>query len=254
VPTAEELTDPYLGTYTPVPHVRDGVCNVCHTATGAAPDGSHYARCWSCRESARLVSRPVTTVVPISLYRIGEQLHTVLAGYKRSLDATVRERFGYQIAGIVHRFLWRHRSCIEAATGSQWDTVTIVPSKTERQGPHPLEQAIRLGKPLAGEYHSLLTGAQTDLIGRARSSDNGFAVTENVAGRRILLIDDTFTSGATFQSAASTLALAGATVVAGVVIGRVIHTDDARFPERLELWERQWATPFSFETCCLEGA
>jgi predicted amidophosphoribosyltransferase len=43
---------------------------------------------------------------------------------------------------------------------------------------------------------------------------------------RILLVDDTFTSGATFQSAASALALGGADVIAGVVIGRVIDTSD----------------------------
>jgi hypothetical protein len=42
---------------------------------------------------------------------------------------------------------------------------------------------------------------------------------------RILLIDDTFTSGARLQSAASALALAGATVVAAFTLGRFIRPD-----------------------------
>ena len=69
----------------------------------------------------------------------------------------------------------------------------------------------------------------------------------------MLLLDDTFTTGASFQSAASALSLAGADVVAGVVIGRVIDTGNAdRFPDKAALWKRQRAIPFTFGTCCLE--
>jgi adenine/guanine phosphoribosyltransferase-like PRPP-binding protein len=67
----------------------------------------------------------------------------------------------------------------------------------------------------------------------------------------VLLVDDTFTSGATFQSAASALTLAGATVVAGVVIGRVIDTDFSK--QAADLWDRQRAIRFRFDRCCLVG-
>ncbi len=53
-----------------------------------------------------------------------------------------------------------------------------------------------------------------------------------------------------FQSAASALALGGADVIAGVVIGRVIHPEFS--DEMRELWERQRAIPFDFGFCCLE--
>jgi hypothetical protein len=66
----------------------------------------------------------------------------------------------------------------------------------------------------------------------------------------VLLIDDTFTSGSTFQSAASRLALGGAEVVAGVVIGRVINPGFSA--EARELWERQRTIAFDFDVCCLE--
>jgi hypothetical protein len=59
--------------------------------------------------------------------------------------------------------------------------------------------------------------------------------------------------GATLQSAASALALAGATVVAGVVLGRLIDvSDDERYAGRLEFWRQQARLRFSFDVCCLE--
>ncbi len=67
---------------------------------------------------------------------------------------------------------------------------------------------------------------------------------------RVLVIDDTFTSGSRSQSAASALQLAGASVVAVVPIGRYINPD---FNERTgEYWNRQRGVGFDFDACCLE--
>lgn len=252
-PTVEEFTEPYLATYTPSPAVALGVCPICHSATGVRDDGTHWSRCWSCGRTIAGVTHPLSLIVPISLYRVGEQLHTVLKDYKRSPSERVREKHLWQVAAILHRFLLNHRACIARAAGRDWDTVTIVPSKNPRFQPHPLEQAIQLGEPLRSEYQRLLEPDQPDTIGRARSSDRGYRATGNLAGKRVLLVDDTFTSGATFQSAASALALGGADVMAGVVIGRVIDTSDLEHhPEKTALWEQQRRTQFSFATCCLE--
>lgn len=251
--TVEEFTDPFLSSYTPVPPVGTvGTCDVCHGPTALRDDGAWWPRCYSCRQTIMGVSRPVLLIVPISLYRIGEQLHTVLAGYKRSTDPKVRERLGLQVGATLHRFLWMHGAHIEQKAGGTWDTVTIVPSKEARDGAHPLELAIGLAEPLASLYRPLLRPLEPEGIGRLRSSDRGFAVTDDANGRRVLLIDDTFTSGATFQSAASALTLGGAHVVAGVVAGRVVDTSNDRYPEKLEWWERQRAIPYDFDTCCLD--
>jgi hypothetical protein len=51
----------------------------------------------------------------------------------------------------------------------------------------------------------------------------------------MLLVDDTMTTGAKLQSAASALNLGGARVVAAVVLGRVIDVRDPNNPEKLEL-------------------
>lgn len=251
--TVEEFTDPFLSSYTPVPSAGTiGACDVCHGPTALRDDGAWWPRCYSCRETMKGVSYPILLVVPISLYRIGEQLHTVLAGYKRSTDPKVRERLGLQVGATLHRFLWAHGAHIAQEAGGTWDTVTIVPSKDAREGTHPLEVAIGLAEPLASLYRSLLSPLEPQGIGRLRSSDRGFSVSKNASGRRVLLIDDTFTSGATFQSAASALVLGGAHVIAGVVIGRVVDTSDSRYPEKLEWWEQRRAIPYNFGTCCLE--
>ena len=62
----------------------------------------------------------------------------------------------------------------------------------------------------------------------------------------MLLVDDTFTSGARAQSATSALNNAGATVAAIVPIGRVIS------PEYNEdFWKRQSHLVFDFDVCCV---
>lgn len=246
MPTVEELTEPHLTDYTPVPAAAEGVCRICHNAPRTG-----YRYCLSCWQTTRRVASPLERVVPISLYRVGEQLHTVLAGYKRSPDEAVRSRHLMQVGATLHRFLRDHRACIEAAAEEAWDTITIVPS-TERQGrQHPLERAVLLSRRAGGQYRSLLEPHRPEQIQHYQASDEGFRVTGDVGGLRVLLVDDTFTSGATLQSAASTLTSGGATVVAGVVIGRVINPDFDE--ESRALWERQRAQRFDFDGCCLEA-
>jgi phosphoribosylpyrophosphate synthetase len=47
----------------------------------------------------------------------------------------------------------------------------------------------------------------------------------DVRGRRVLVVDDTWVTGARARSAAAALALAGAQVVAALVIGRAVDPD-----------------------------
>ena len=52
-----------------------------------------------------------------------------------------------------------------------------------------------------------------------------YTVQADVAGKRVLLIDDQWTSGASLQSSAIALRRAGAARVAGLVIGRRVDTE-----------------------------
>jgi len=84
-----------------------------------------------------------------------------------------------------------------------------------------------------------------------QASDAAYEVVADVAGLDLLLIDDTFTTGASIQSAASALQLAGANVVGAVVVGRVINPEFT--PETKALWAKARGLPFRFATCCVSS-
>lgn len=239
--TAVELTDPYVHIFTRVPPIGPGICPICHR-----PPNADFRLCWSCEQTTSQVARPIERVIPISLYEVGGQLHRWLRGYKDDADSTLRTRLTLRIAATLGRFLAHHGECIAPAG---WDVITTVPSTGARSGIHPLVRALSLIQPY-GDQHQTLLERGSVTISHNRPSDNGF-VTTGTVGQRVLLVDDTFTSGARLQSAASRLQLDGATVVGAVVIGRVL---DRAYGERSErIWEIAGSEIFSFNTCCLEG-
>jgi predicted amidophosphoribosyltransferase len=127
--------------------------------------------------------------------------------------------------------------------------ITVVPSSSQRDGAHPLERVIAMAEPLAERFREALRRGDGPL-GHNQASDTGYVVTDDIAGVNVLLVDDTFTTGARIQSAASALALAGAYVVAAIPIGRFISPG---FNEATAvLWETARAKRFDFDRCCLE--
>lgn len=101
--------------------------------------------------------------------------------------------------------------------------------------------------PLRGITMQALRPGSTPVT-HLQASDTGYEVTADVTGHVVLLIDDTLTSGARAQSAASALRLAGAVKVAVLVVGWVIEPSWNSNCE--EIWVRRGE--FSFEACCLE--
>lgn len=245
MPTVEELTTPFAAAYTPPPVAAPGVCDVCHNAPFTG-----WTRCISCQRATESVSHPLELVVPISLYQLSGQLHSVLWGYKHSGSPDVQRLHTLQVSATLHRFLRDHGDHVQQVADRDWDLITIVPSKRPRDDAHPLERAIQLSRLLRNQYELLLEPWELERITRTTASDRGFRARRDLAGERILLVDDTYTSGCSFQSAASALALGGAEVVAGIVIGRVIHPEFSE--EMQELWDAQRAIPFEFDVCCLE--
>lgn len=242
-----QLTDPYVSVYTPVPKASEpDSCEICHV-----PRDPDYPRCWSCFRTAGGVSRPLTLVVPISLYQSYSQLGHWLRRYKDPdgrVTTDQQRRFRNLIAATFGRFLASHESCITRAAGRTWDVVTTVPSTT-RPPPHPFEEALGLLPELGPRVRTVLRpGPRT--IGRNSPSDTGYEAVETMDGVRVLLVDDTWTTGSHLQSAASALSLAGADVVAAVVVGRVIRTDWSFTDDTW--WSEMRHAPFSFDTCCLE--
>lgn len=239
-----EFTDPYVRTLTPVPPTKEGVCDVCHGAPNAG-----FTTGYSCAQTVGQVSRPLGLIVPISLYEVPGQLHYVLRNYKDGYTESVRAELRLRVAALLWRFLSEHGEHIAEAAGGPWDLITSVPSTQPREGGHPLEVAIHLARRLAEQYEPTLERGG-GFLGHNQASDSGYRVTGDVAGSKILLVDDTFTSGARVQSAASALSLAGANVLAAVPIGRVInpsYNEQAR-----ALWDAARSHAFDFSRCCLD--
>jgi hypothetical protein len=246
VATAADITDPLIRTYTRVLPVGPGICDICHGAPGAG-----WARCWSCAHSVGQVSMPIELVLPISLTELLGQLHHVLRSYKRDdYPAVVRDQFRVQISALLARFLAAHGDCIRRAAGETWDCITIVPSSTGRAGVHPLDSVMHGFRSLQDQYRPLLE-AGPKAADHNQASDEAYVVTSDVDGLRVLLVDDTFTSGARVESAASALQLAGALVVAAVPIGRVINP--AFSAESAAVLAKAKEKPFDFSACGLDA-
>jgi hypothetical protein len=108
--------------------------------------------------------------------------------------------------------------------------VAVVPSGRGRPGGHPLTALVRscVEVPLA----PLSVAPQEAAHGRG--IDPGWLRVDGpVAGADVLVVDDTWVSGGSAQSAAVALKLAGAGRVAVIVIGRHVNPDDPRSAQLL---------------------
>lgn len=183
-------------------------------------------------------------VVPISLYAKPSTMRDRLRNYKDSDDASTRRRLSREVAALIERFFVQQSASLARRHGS-WDTVCVVPS-TDREPPHPLARALSdHGAESLGPLEQLLRRGP-DEVSHRKPDRRAFEPMTRVADRRVLLLDDVFTTGARSQSAALALSEAGAEVPAIVVVARRINPDWR--PEVAEWWNRQLAIPFSWAT------
>jgi hypothetical protein len=211
----------------PVPGAEPGVCATCH---GPARDGRVH--CWCCRSVARTLGVDrIGPVVPMALFARGDPLHVVLRGYKDAAGVAARRQYADRLGAHARRFLGAHAACLVRLGGS-WDAVAAVPSSRGRvpgshggklQGKpaaHPMARIIGAVPALSSSTGVVLhTGTGT--AGHLAPDRLAFAAPSWVAGRRVLLLDDTWVTGARMASAAVALRTAGATVVAMAVLGRL---------------------------------
>ena len=101
----------------------------------------------------------------------------------------------------------------------------VVPSGRGRPGGHPLPGLVRscVAVPLVG-----LSVAPKEAAHVRGVDPRWLRVDGAVAGMDVLVVDDTWVSGGSAQSAAVALKLAGAGRVAIIVLGRHVNPDDLR--------------------------
>jgi hypothetical protein len=198
------------------PHPGPGVCATCFNLI----DG--YERCYSCEHGNDVLD----AVAPISYSVAGGPLHRALSGYKR-LPVPLALPFRLELARILRRYLDKHEACVaRAARTPGFELVTAVPScDRQRDEKHPLPQLVSIALGRTGDGHErLLTRTAFDTGDRSYDFLKYIAV-RPLDGESVLLIDDTWTTGANAQSAAAALKGAGAGKVAAVVIGRHINRE-----------------------------
>ena len=204
-------------------------CRICRGWAGA-----RYDLCFSCSVTMTRVDHPCERVAVMSLCRAGSGLHDLLRDYKDG-PARTREVLSMRVAALAGAFLWREGPSM-APEG--WDAVVTVPSTAGRGGAHPLERALARIDWLAPQLAtSAVTYAGTGNCGHRQADEDGFRVDPALAGRRVLVVDDTWASGARAQSTASALVSAGAEVAAVAVLSRYLTPMAGTGIE--EWWRRQ---------------
>jgi hypothetical protein len=202
--------------YPPEPAGRPGVCAVCR-----GPSRTGYARCYQCAQHDVLGPGLLAdAVVPISYSVKGTAFAASLWRYKswHSPDPAARTSLLALLLTFLHdhgRCVWRHAGM--PAPGR----LAVVPTGCGRPGPHPLLEmaAPYLRLPVTGLV--IRPGEQ----GRDPNPDR-FTAERTGPGASVLLLDDSWVSGASAQSAAAALKHAGARHVAVVVLGRHVDPTD----------------------------
>ena len=226
-----------------------GVCLICR---GAAARGLQM--CWSCRVVGRQLDRELTRVVPISLYSPRSPLHELLVGYKAAASSGARRQRQAQLSRLIGAFLDLHLGCLlgEMNQGRRPVLAVPVPSSSDPRpswgGTHPLAELLQTAVANKQGVSSAAVAVKGDEpVGHLRAHPRGFRAAGDVAGRRTLVVDDTYTSGARSQSVAAALSDAGAEVVAIVPVGRLVHPGHNRATSAF--WERQAKEPFDPRRC-----
>lgn len=219
--------------------------------------GAHGALCGTCWGAVDFIERPFCAVTGLPFpYEAGEGAVSAVAVAHPPPYARARAvmRYSDESARLVHRFKYSDR--MEAAPAfARWlmragadilaeaDMVVPVPLHRRRLFTRRFNQSAELSRAVADlcglAYEpSLLvrtraTRPQVGLSGdqRRRNVAKAFAVREGaegkLAGRKVVLIDDVMTTGATVEACSSALSKAGAGEVSVLCLARVVPAGGA---------------------------
>lgn len=215
-----------------------GVCFVCRSA---AKDG--YDVCYPCRTHRDASSLTADAVVPIAYALKGAQHAHHLATYKFE-PPSYGARAALQALCVL--FLSLHRPCFEDAVGGKLTHVVVVPSTRGRVGVHPLQALLKpsTSLPFLDARPSVEYAKDDRTFHRDR-----FTVPP-VPDARVLLLDDTWTTGGRAQSLSHALKKAGARGVITVVLGRHLN---GRHDGSKGIVAQARDTEFDITRCSLDG-
>jgi hypothetical protein len=191
-------------------------CAVCR-----GPVRPGFARCYQCTRHDLLGHGLLAdVVVPVSYSIRGTSFADDLWRYKWSRSPAASAQAS--VLALLLAFLADHGACVWRHAGMPPPgRLAVVPTGSGRPDPHPLLRLIAPCLRLPAGPLAIRPGRQ------GRDLDLGrFQVSRIPAGSSVLLLDDTWVSGASAQSAAAALKQAGARHVAVVVLGRHVNPAD----------------------------
>lgn len=154
-------------------------------------------------------------------------------------------RYDFPVDALIHALKYGHQLALATFLGEQIaerlpggervDLVLPLPLHAGRLRQRGFNQALELARPLGRRLNIPLapgicqrvrpTAPQATLPWKERAANlhNAFAVTDDLRGRHILLVDDVMTTGATLNECARTLKLHGAERVTLAVVARALR-------------------------------
>lgn len=209
-------------------------CPVCFGAKG-----ENYQRCHQCQKLVGSQYGLIDALAPVSYALQGEQHAQNLQAYKfPNPSSTLKTR----LTALAWTFLRRHKPCLFQAAGGEFTHYTVVPSTRNREGPHPLTSLVQLTLP------SISVEANPACPTEREVRPDRFQVSVNLTAARVLILDDTWTTGSRVQSLSHTLKAAGATTTVAVVLGRWLTPS---YSTAVPLWEAARQQPFTIHHCVL---
>jgi hypothetical protein len=197
-----------------------GVCVACR-----GPAQARYLRCFQCGLHAQSAKGLLAdAVVPLSYAIKGGAYAHDLWMYKSALPGAGAARG--TLLSLLLVLLRDHGSCAWRLTGGGAPThLAVVPSTRGRPGRHPLEALAAPVLSLPRAHLAISPAPEPPDPDDRDLNVERYMIRERLSGARVLLLDDTWTTGAHAQSAAAVLKLAGASRVAVVVLGRHLDRD-----------------------------
>lgn len=156
-------------------------------------------------------------------------------------DAVIHLKFHGKTAGVPALGRWM-AECVQENLADCYDIITWVPISRKRLRERGYDQAKLLAKSMANCLGQPLvstlvkrvnTPAQSGIDDPLQRMENvrdvyAAAAPERIAGKRVLLVDDVVTTGATLESGASVLQCAGAVSIVCCTLARTSFSEEKR--------------------------
>jgi len=196
------------------------LCEICH-----GPAGHGSPRCFPCDLHLQCAQGSLAdVVVPVAFAVKGGSHARHLWQYKSARPPVgTRDAAATMLRALLLVFLRDHGACLWRTARIAGPThLAVVPTARGRPGVHPLRQLVEDYLTVPWAELSPRPGGE-----QVRDLDPDRFSAGPLPGARVLMIDDTWTTGSSAQSAAMALRRAGAGSVVTVVLGRHIRRAEA---------------------------